>query len=256
MTNAFEIAGVGLAAEQKALDIIANNITNLNTPAFKRADVQFSELVSQVSDVDNVRADFSAEPALAGVSARAALSLNQQGELEHTGRALDLAVNGNGFTELMGPNGQTLLWRGGALAVNGDGQLAASGGLPLKASISVPTAATNLTISANGEVSAQLPDNAGPTILGQIGLVRVDDPSSVERLDGGLYRVADDARLDGATPGEDGVGALVQGSIEHSNVAITDEMVRLMVVQRAFAASAQVVQAADQLMSIANNLRR
>ncbi len=255
MTNAFEIAGVGLAAEQKALDIIANNITNLNTPAFKRADVQFFELVSQVSDVDNVRADLSAEPALAGVSARAALALNQQGDLEHTGQPLDLAISGNGFIELMGPAGQTLLWRGGALAVNSDGQLTAAG-LPLRASISVPTDATNITIAANGDVTAQLPTGAGPTTLGQIALVRVDDTSTVERLDGGLYRVVDDTRLDATAPGENGAGTLVQGSIEQSNVAITDEMVRLMIVQRAFAASAQVVQAADQLMGIANNLRR
>jgi flagellar basal-body rod protein FlgG len=256
MSNAFEIAGVGLAAEQRALDIIANNITNVNTPAFKRADVQFAELVSQVSDPDSVRADLSAEPSLAGVSARAALSLNQQGDLEHTGRALDLAINGNGFIELMGPSGQTLLWRGGSLEVNGDGQLTAAGGLPLKASISVPVGATNLTIATNGEVSAQLPSNDATTVLGQIGLVRIDDPMSVERLDGGLYRVTDETRLDTSSPGENGVGSLVQGAIEHSNVAITDEMVRLMIVQRAFAASAQVVQAADQLMSIANNLRR
>lgn len=256
MSNAFEIAGVGLAAEQKALDIIANNITNLNTPAFKRADVQFSEMISEVSDADNVRADLSVEPALAGVSARAALSLNQQGDLEHTGRPLDLAINGNGFIELMGPGGQTLLWRGGALAVNSEGQLTAAGGLPLKASISVPANATSLTIAADGAVSAQLPSGDTPSVLGQIGLVRIDDPTSVERLDGGLYRVMDDARLDTATPGENGMGSLMQGAIEHSNVAITDEMVRLMVVQRAFAASAQVVQAADQLMGIANNLRR
>jgi len=254
MSNAFEIAGVGLAAEQRALDIIANNITNVNTPSFKRADVQFAEMVSQVSDPDTPRADLSAEPALAGVSTRAILALNQQGDLEHTGRTLDLAISGEGFIELMGPNGQTLLWRGGPLAVNNDGQLTA-GGVPLKASISVPADASNFTIAANGEVSAQV-SGGTPTILGQIGLIRVTDPASVERLDGGFYRVVDDARLETATPGEDGAGTLVQGSVEHSNVAITDEMVRLMIVQRAFAASAQVVQAADQLTGIANNLRR
>jgi len=256
MNAAFEIGGIGLATEQKALDIIANNIANLNTPSFKRSDVQFSELVSQVSDPDNPRADLNVEPALSGVSARAALALNQQGDLEHTGRSLDLAVNGAGFIELLGPSGQTLLWRGGALALNDQGQLTAAGGLPLKASISIPANATNLTIAADGTVTALVPGNETPTSFGQISLVRVDDPATIERLDGGLYRENADARLDAATPGEDGLGTLVQGSVEHSNVAITDEMVRLMIVQRAYAASAQIVQAADQLMGIANNLRR
>ena len=93
--------------------------------------------------------------------------------------------------------------------------------------------------------------------LGQIQLVRVDDPASVERLDGGLYRVREGgAALAEAQPGEDGAGLLVQGAVERSNVSLTDEMVRLMLVQRAYAANSQIVQAADQLMAIANGLRR
>ncbi len=92
--------------------------------------------------------------------------------------------------------------------------------------------------------------------LGQIELVRIDDPSSVDRLDGGLYRVRDGAPLTEAQPGEDGAGTFVQGAVERSNVSLTDEMVRLMLVQRAYAANAQIVQAADQMMATANSLRR
>lgn len=256
MNGAFEIGGAGLETQQKALDIIANNIANLNTAGFKRSDVRFSEMVAQVSDLDNPPADLSnSEPSLAGVNAHAALMLDQQGELEHTGSPLDLAISGDGFIELLGPQGQSLLWRGGPLSVGDDGQLTANG-VPLTAQINVPTGATNLTIGSDGKVSALVGDSDTPTQLGQISLVRVSDASAVERLDNGLYRLTDDNRPSEVTPGQDGAGLIVQGSVERSNVQIADEMVRLMMVQRAFSANAQVLQAADQLMGLVDNLRR
>ena len=182
--------------------------------------------------------------------------LNDQGELQKTGSTMDVAVEGGGFIELMGPDGRTLLWRGGRLKVGEDGQLAGAGGFALKAGITVPDDATALRIAADGTVSVQGADGTEPVELGQIRLVRVSDPSGIERLDGGLYRLAEDARLDEVAPGEDGAGQLVQGSVERSNVQLTDEMVRMMLVQRAYAANAQIVQAADQMMGIANTLRR
>lgn len=255
MNYAFEVGGVGLTSQQQALDIIANNIANVNTPGFKRSDVQFSEMIVQQTDPSNPSAALGAAPSLAGVHANSLLALSDQGEIARTGRPLDLAIEGEGFFELMGPRGQVLLWRGGTLSVN-DGVLSTSDGYALRAMIEVPANAASLQIDASGRVSALLSDDADPIELGQIMIVRPDNEAAIERLDGGLYALGDGGSLTEAIPGENGAGNLVQGAIEQSNVQLSDEMVRLMIVQRAYAASAQVLQAADQFTTIANGLRK
>lgn len=256
MSDAFYVGAVGLAAQQQALDGIANNIANVNTPAFKRSQLRFADMVAAPAQTDAATA-VQVPDAASGVMLDSQFMLNEQGELNHTGQSMDLAIDGQGFIELMGPGGQSLLWRGGAMKVNEDGLLATSHGLALRAAITVPTDATAIEIGGDGVVRATVPDSTDPVELGQIQLVKLDDPSSVDRLDGGLYRVREGAApLTDAAPGEDGTGMLVQGAIEQSNVALTDEMVRLMLVQRAYAANAQIVQAADQMMAIANGLRR
>ena len=263
MSDAFYVGAVGLQAQQQALDGIANNIANVNTPAFKHSQVRFSDMVATRADTEADAATAAAAAQLqgsngaTGVALDSQFMLNEQGELNHTGQAMDLAIDGQGFIELMGPGGQTLLWRGGSLKINEDGLLATSHGLALRAAITVPSDATAVTIGSDGIVRATVADSTDPVELGQIQLVKLDDPGSVDRLDGGLYRVREGAApLTDAAPGEDGTGLLVQGAIEQSNVALTSEMVQLMLVQRAYAANAQIVQAADQLMAIANGLRR
>lgn len=255
MSDAFNVGAVGLQTQQQALDGIANNIANVNTPAFKRSQLRFADMVASRTDIEAAEAA-RLRDTLAGVTLDAQFMINEQGELERTGQAMDLAIEGKGFIELMGPGGQTLLWRGGGLRINEDGLLATAGGLALRASITVPADAGALEIGSDGVVRATLPEGVDPVELGQIQLVRIDDASAVDRLDGGLYRLRDGAAPNEAQPGEDGAGTLVQGAIERSNVSLTNEMVRLMLVQRAYAANAQILQAADQMMGIANGLRR
>jgi flagellar basal-body rod protein FlgG len=250
MSDAFSIGALAMRTQQQALEALANNIANVNTSGFKRARVRFSDLSSSAA------ANGPATAADAGVRFDSQIVLDQQGELQRTGRPLDLAIEGAGFIELMGPGGQTLLWRGGGLKVDAEGLLATDSGLALRAAVSVPADATGLAIARDGTVRATLPDSSEPVELGRIELVRCDDPASLTRIDGGFYRMADDARSVAVDAGEDGAGLLVQGAVERSNVQLTDEMVQLMLVQRAYAANAQIVQAADQLMGIANGLRR
>jgi flagellar basal-body rod protein FlgG len=256
MNGAFHIGSIGLGAQQRALDVIANNISNANTPAFRRSSVRFSEVLATGAG-GALAADMGASLATsAGVRSEVLFMINEQGQIQATGSALDLAIDGAGFIELMGPGGQTLLWRGGTLEVGEDGMLKAQGGLPLKAAISVPADASAIEIGADGVVRAVIGEAAERSEIGQIMLVKVSDALGVERLDGGLYRVEDPSRLAEARPGEDGVGLLAQGALEGSNVELSAEMVQLLMVQRAYAANAQIVQAADQLMAMANGLRR
>lgn len=252
MNGAFYIAATGLRSQQGALDTTANNIANLNTPAFKRATVRFSELVSR----NEGPAAFDASGAApSGVVFDSSERVFTQGELRETSSPMDLAIRGDGFIELMAPSGRGLLWRGGTLKVNEDGLLAASNGMPLRAMIAVPTGASELRISADGRVTALLEDNTRGEI-GRIDLTLSRDSTSLKAQGGGLYAVTDNGDANTITPGEDGAGVFVQGSIEASNVQITDEMVTLLLTQRAYAANAQIVQAGDQLMAIANGLKR
>jgi flagellar basal-body rod protein FlgG len=182
--------------------------------------------------------------------------INEQGKVDSTGNPLDVAITGNGFIELMGTGGQTMLWRGGALKVGEEGQLMTASGLELKANITIPADTKTLEIGSDGVVRAKAGASDELVEIGQINLVKVEDPTSVEVMDGGVYRVRDGVQLADAKPGEDGVGTLVQGSIERSTVELNQEMVDLLMVQRAYAANAQVLQAADQFMGLANNLRK
>ena len=255
MNNAFYIAATGLRSEQQALDVIAHNIANVNTTGFKRSQVQFSQMMG-VPEADASGGAAVTPSVGAGVRVDGSSPTFTQGDLHPTGQALDLAIDGDGFIELMGPGGQTMLWRGGSLKVNADGYLASANDMPLKAMISVPAGTTQLTIDAGGQVRAQSAAGGSGSVIGQIDLVVPKDLTDLRAVSGGLFRTSTEARLTSAQPGQEGAGSLVQGSLESSNVQLSDEMVTLLLVQRAYAANAQVVQAGDQLMSIANGLRR
>jgi len=257
MNGAFYIGATGLQSEQTALEVIANNIANINTTAFKRSQAQFSELVSPPSSNTLSPSGPLAANALSGVMADASSQIFTQGTMQQTNSATDIAINGDGFIELMGAGGQTMLWRGGTLKVNADGLLAAaSNDLPLKAMISVPAGSTGLTIDQNGQVTAATSSNPQGQVIGQIDLVVPKDESALINMGAGLFQTPPGESARAQAPGEDGAGALVQGSLEGSNVQLSDEMVTLLLIQRAYQANAQVVQAGDQLMSIANGLRR
>lgn len=254
MNNVFYIGATGLVAQQTAVDTTANNIANLNTPAFKRGAVDFSALLA--SD-----GRFPSRPGAGGTNG-AGVSASMRpvfspGTLRQTDDAWDVAIRGNGFIELDATQGDSSLWRGGRLRVGDDGYLRASNGIPLKAAISVPREAERLEITSGGQVFAVIPNQATPLEIGRIELVQPADPHALQALGDGTYRIADDGvALVRSRPGEDNAGMLVQGFSEASNVALADELAGLMLYQRAYAASAKLVQVGDELMAIANGLKR
>ncbi|MBV8975798.1 MAG: flagellar hook-basal body protein [Alphaproteobacteria bacterium] len=257
MNGAFYIGALGLDAQQRALDVVANNIANINTTGFKRQTVQFSNLVNPLAasgDGTPPQGDQSA--AVTGVAIAATPHVWTEGSLTVTGQQYDLAISGAGFIEMLGPSGRTLLWRGGTLKVNEDGALAAADGTVLRADISMPQNTTALSISADGIVTAQINGSTQYKQIGQIPLAMVKDPDSLVDDGAGYFEASDQSQVSQVRAGDEGAGSLVQGALESGNVQLTDEMVTLMLLQRAYAADAQVVQAGDQLMTIANELRR
>ncbi|MEQ1540707.1 MAG: flagellar hook-basal body protein [Novosphingobium sp.] len=258
MSGALEIALIGMRAQQRALEASASNISNINTSAYKRIDMRFAELV-EASSGGGIGASATgggANGSVVGVAPWSITSLDLQGQIDPTGNPQDFAVEGAGFVELIGPGGKTLLWRGGTLRVMEDGALGTAAGQILKAGITIPQDATSVRIDHEGKVWANQGTGEGEVQVGEIGLVKVNDPSTVERLDGGVYAVNDEAGVTFGSPGEDGLGTIVQGALERSNVDLNAEMVALLLAQRAYAANSQVARAADEFGSIANGLRR
>ena len=249
MNGSFYIGAAGLDSQQRALEVIANNLANINTPAFTRREVNFAELLGPTA------ASGDAAEVMNGVALDASQRVYDQGELKATGRPMDVAIDGEGFLELVGADGKTRLWRGGTLAVNADGVLTGAGGLPLKGMITVPGDGSPVSIDRGGVVSTTLADGSRKE-LGRLEIVRPKDWSSVTSVGDGLYQVAAETDVGVEDPSDPASAAVVQGSLEGSNVQLAEQMVTLMMMQRAYAANAQVVQAGDQLMQIANTLRR
>lgn len=257
MNDALYIAATGMQVQQANVEAIANNIVNATTPAFKKARVSFTDMVTAQARPNLAGGPDGALGAarMAGVGV-ALTSIGRQfeaGDLKKTDSAYDVAIRGDGFLEVAMPDGTKAVTRGGTLKVNGDGLLATQSGLPLKPGIAIPEAAQSLLISADGHVQVMLPGQAAPQDVGQLDLVRVANPDQLETLGDNLYRIGDGA---GDLVTGDGAGTLAQGFLEGSNVKMVDEMVNLMLAQRAYDASVKVIQASDEMLASANNLRR
>jgi flagellar basal-body rod protein FlgG len=256
MNGAFYIGAVGLDAQQRALEVFANNVANINTTAFKRSSVHFSELVSSSRDINGRAAVQFDSSHLQGATMAGAPIVWSQGALQQTGQAWDVAIKGEGFMELAGPSGRTLLWRGGTLKVNSDGYLATSDGIPLKNMISIPQGVSTIAIGSDGAISAATGTDDGIQQIGQIELMMPDSFDAVAAAGQGYFEADGGGRLISVKPGEEGSGLMAQGALEASNVQLADEMTSILLAQRAFGANAQIVQAGDNLMSIVNQLRR
>jgi flagellar basal-body rod protein FlgG len=261
------IAATGMQAQQLNVDTIANNVANANTAAFKKGRVSFTDLmVQQAALVQGQGASgaagdaglLAAVPRLgSGVGVSSVHKLFDLGDLKQTGSAFDVAIQGDGFIEVAMPDGSRAFTRGGSLKVNADGLLVTLGGQTLKPSLTIPANATNLSISADGRVRVTEPNRVNPVELGQLDLVRFANPSGLLAEGENLYR-STDASGEPITgrPGTDGIGTLSQGFLEGSNVKMVDEMVNLIVAQRAYEASTKVMQASDEMLGLINSLRR
>jgi flagellar basal-body rod protein FlgG len=261
MFDALYIGATGMQAQQLHVDAIANNLANVNTAGFKKTRVSFSDLVVAAPTLQRVTGEGGllspGATAGAGVGLASASKLFDGGELKKTESPWDVAIQGDGFLELALADGSRAYVRGGTLKVNADGQLATQAGLPLKPGILIPDNAEAVTLSAAGRVQVRLKGQAMPVEAGQLELVRFANPSGLLAQGGSVYRATEaSGEPIGGRPGEDGMGSLAQGFLESSNVKMVEEMVNLMVAQRAYEASVKVVQASDEMLGMINGLRR
>jgi flagellar basal-body rod protein FlgG len=257
MTDAIYIGATGMRAHQTQLDVIANNVANVNTVGYRRETVNFSSVMAalQSGATDPLAEALRANLENRGAGAIASLQLSTNGgELRQTQAPLDVAINGNGFFEVLLADGTPAYTRAGALTLNADGQLASANGLALSGRIAIPQDATDLRIERNGRVVANIADQKGIE-LGNIELVSFANASGLEAMGDNLFRGTEaSGRVQVGTPGEQGLGTLQQGFLEASNVQLVDELVTMMMAQRGFEMNSKVVQAADQMLAITNQL--
>lgn len=259
MLDSLYIGATGMHAQQMNIDAISNNLANVNTNGFKKSRVDFEDLMYRsvassndlIGSADNTFR-FGTGAAVSGTS-----KVFTAGDLKKTGGPLDFAIRGQGFFEVVLPTGDFAYTRSGALEVNRDGMLATSDGNRLSASIQVPPDATSLTIDADGRVQANVTGESKPVEIGQLEIANFTNPEGMTPLGDNLYtatqKSGDAIR---GTPGDNGLGTIAQGFLETSNVNLVDEMINLVLAQRAYEINSKVVQASDEMMSITNNLYR
>jgi flagellar basal-body rod protein FlgG len=263
MFDALQIAATGMQAQQTNVDAIANNLANVNTPGYKKARVAFSDLMTQgaVAAAPGVEqgalAALAAPRVGAGVSVAAIGKLFDAGDVRKTDAPLDVAIAGDGFLEVAMADGSRAYTRGGTLKVGSNGILGTQSGQPLRPNITVPEDTQALTIAGDGKVYSASASRPTPVEIGQLQLVRFMSPGTLTAMGDNLYRSSEaSGEPISGRPGEDAMGSLRQGYLEGSNVKMVEEMVNLMVAQRAYEASVKVVQASDEMLGMVNNLRR
>lgn len=259
MNPAMWVAKTGLDAQQNRISVISNNLANVNTTGFKRSRAVFEDLIYQT--VRQPGASSSQDSELpsglmlgTGVRTVATQKIFQQGNTLQTDNSLDLAVSGRGFLQVLLPDGNTGYTRDGSLMVDADGNLVTASGYAIEPSITVPSDALSVTIGADGTVTAALPGSPAPTSLGDITLTDFINPAGLQPIgENLLIESASSGSPTVGTPGEDGIGSLLQGALEASNVNVAEELVNMIETQRAFESNSKAISTVDEMLRFLNN---
>jgi len=262
MLKALRTAATGMIAQQMNVDTIANNLANVNTTGFKKTKLQFQDIlyqnIRQAGTASSVGTQVPTDLSV-GYGTRAVASHRQftEGNLTSTGNPLDMAISGDGFFQLQHPDGSTVYSRDGAFKINADGQVVNSDGYRMLPELTIPEDATAISIGTDGIVEVLLVGEDTPSQVGQLELARFINPSGLSAIGRNLL-VQTGASGDPVTdiPTQSGLGQIDQGYLEMSNVDVVDEMVDMIVAQRAYEMNSKAIQTADDMASIANQLKR
>ncbi len=252
-------AATGMEAQQLNLNTIANNLANVNTPGFKRSKIEFQDLLYQKPRAvgsDAGGGNIVPTGIEVGNGSRVASSskLFSQGQLTNSGEKLDLAIQGDGFFEVQRSDGTIGFTRDGSFKLNAQGQVVTVDGLPVLSGFQPIPAGSNVTISENGQVSVQ---NASGTQSFRLTMTRFANPSGLRSMGANLYEeTAASGTPESGNPGEQGFGTTLQGYIEGSNVNIMEEMVALIIAQRAYEINSKSIQTSDEMLQNVAQMKR
>ncbi|MFH1687353.1 MAG: flagellar basal-body rod protein FlgG [bacterium] len=262
MLKAMRTASSGMQGQQMNIDNIANNLANINTNGFKKSRVEFQDVLyqkfRQAGVASAVGSSVPNELAVGyGVKPVSTVRQFSTGSLEQTGNPLDMAIEGDGFFQIQNIDGTTAYSRDGSFKLTADGQLVTSDGYFLQPEISIPEDAVSMSVGVDGTVQVLQFGQDEATQVGQIELARFVNPAGLSALGHNLYArtgASGDPITD--VPGASGLGQINQGYLETSNVSVVDEMVNMIVAQRAYEMNSKAIQTADEMSGIANNLKR
>ncbi len=259
MNPALWIAMTGLNAQQTNMDVIANNLANVNTTGFKKGRASFESLIYQ--NVRQPGAQSTQNTQLptglmlgTGVRVGSTEKLFTQGNIIQTKNNLDVAIQGQGFLQILMPDGSTAYTRDGSFQLDSSGQIVTASGYPLQPAITVPANTTSLTIGSDGTVTATIAGSTTPTQIGTIQLANFINPAGLQPIGNNLYEAtASSGAAQTGTPGLNGLGTLQQGALETSNVNVVESLVNMIETQRAYEINSKAISTTDQMLQYLNN---
>jgi flagellar basal-body rod protein FlgG len=262
MIRSLWTSATGMQAQELNIDVIANNLANVNTSGFKKSRAEFQDLLYQI--LRPAGAASSQDTTIPtgiqlghGARPSAVQKIFTQGYFKNTKNELDWSIEGDGFFQIELPNGETSYSRSGEFKLDADGRIVNPDGFLLVPEISVPTDTVSINVGMDGTVSVIQADDATPVEIGTIQLARFVNASGLRSLGRNLYSPTEASGDEiVGTPGENGFGTISQGFLEMSNVSVVDEMVNMITAQRAYETNSKVIQTADDMLQMANNLKR
>ena len=259
MTQALWIAKTGLDAQQTRMAVVSNNLANVNTTGFKQGRAVFEDLLYQ--NVRQPGGQSSQDTLLpsgmnlgTGVRVVATEKLFTQGSVLQTDNAMDVAINGRGFFQVLKPDGDIAYTRDGTFQLNDQGEMVTSSGYVVQPGITIPDQAQSITIGLDGVVSVKLAGQASPTQVGTLEIADFINPVGLQPVGENLFiETAASGSAQPGTPGLNGLGALNQGALEGSNVNVVSELVNMIETQRAYEMNSKAISTNDQMMQYINN---
>ncbi len=262
MIGALWTAATGMGAQQLNIDVISNNLANVNTTGYKKSRVNFQDMMYQrlrhpgTPNAQGAQVPVGIEIGH-GTKVAATQKMFTKGSLQNTGNDLDLLIEGDGFFQVQRPDGTIAYTRDGSFKQDGEGRIVTSDGYPLQPEIFIPQDVTEISITSDGTVSVQVAGNNQPEQVGQIELTRFSNPAGLNSIGRNLF---EDTTASGDpmvnNPGAAGYGTTVQQFLEMSNVQVIEEMVNMIAAQRAYEVNSKAIQAADEMLNTASQLRR
>ncbi len=262
MISALWTAATGMHAQQTNIDVTSNNLANVNSSGFKKSRVGFQDLMYQTITQPGSPNTQGAQIPVGiekGHGARVASTqkIFTEGNLQNTENPLDIVIEGDGFLQVQLPDGSIAYTRDGSLKQDSNGTIVTSEGYTIQPQMQIPEDATDITITSDGTVNVQIAGRNEPQQIGQITLARFSNPAGLNSMGRNLFEetVASGSAMVGS-PGTEGFGTIAQGFLEMSNVKVVEEMVNMIAAQRAYETNSKSIQAADEMLSTANQLRR
>jgi flagellar basal-body rod protein FlgG len=262
MNRALRTAATGMFGQQLNVDLIANNLANVNTTGFKKSRPEFQDLMyqtlksSEISDNPNVQQPTEIQVGNGTIPVATPKSF-AQGDIQPTNNPLDVAIQGDGFIQVRRTDGTTAYTRDGSLKISGEGMLVTSQGYVVEPGLTFPSDTTSVDIGQDGTINATVAGQTTPSKVGQLEMAKFVNPVGLKPIGGNLYTEtpASGKPILGA-PGNEGFGELMPGSLEASNVDVVEEMVNMIVAQRAYEINSKTIQTVEDMLTMANNLQR